>query len=55
MKKIVLSILILLSFQTSLFSDLKMIDGSSNGNFWIELNDTDRVYYLIGFDEKNYA
>jgi hypothetical protein len=51
MKKIVLSILILLSFQTSLFSDSEMTNGFRNGNFWINLNDAGRLYFVVGFSE----
>jgi len=50
-KKIILSVLMLLLFQTNLFSDSEETNGYRNGNFWVSLNDTGRLYYSIGFSE----
>jgi hypothetical protein len=44
-----------LSFQTRLFSDLNYTNCAQNGNFWISLNDTGRLYFVIGFVEGNWA
>jgi hypothetical protein len=51
MRKIVLSIFILLLFQTSLFSDLEKTNTWCNGNYWTGLDDTGRLYFVIGFYE----
>ncbi len=51
MRKVVLSIFVLLLFQTSLFSDSERTNNHCNGNFWIGLNDTDKICFVIGFDE----
>jgi hypothetical protein len=51
MKKIILGFLMLSLVQTSLFSDSVQTNGCRNGNFWIELNDTGRLYFVIGFNE----
>ncbi len=51
MRKVVLSILVLLLFQTSLFSDSKRTNGWCNGNYWTGLNDTGRLHFVIGFAE----
>ncbi len=51
MRKVVLSIFVLLLFQTSLFSDSRRTNGWCNGNYWIGLNDAGRLYFAIGFAE----
>jgi lipocalin len=51
MKKIVLSILMLLLFQVNLFSDLNKTDGWYNGNFWLTLDEADQAYFIVGSDE----
>ncbi len=51
MRKVVLSIFVLLLFQTSLFSDSKRTNGWCNGNYWTGLNDTGRLHFVIGFAE----
>jgi|LQAB01.1.fsa_nt_gi hypothetical protein len=51
MKKVVLSIFVLLLFQTNLFSDLGKTNGFYNGNHWTGLDDTSQLYFVVGFDE----
>jgi len=51
MKKIILSVLMLLLFQTNLFSESENTNERRNGNFWVSLDDTSRLYYSIGFNE----
>jgi hypothetical protein len=51
MKKIIFSVLMLLLFQTNLFSDSKETNAWRNGNFWVSLNDTGRLYYSVGFGD----
>ncbi len=51
MKKIIFSVLMLLLFQTNLFSDVEKTNAWLNGNFWVSLNDTGRLYYSIGLGE----
>jgi len=43
----------LLLFQTNLFSELEETNAWRNGNLWVSLNDTGRLYYSIGFDDGN--
>jgi lipocalin len=51
MKRIVLSISMLLLFQATLFSDVTRTNGWCNGNYWIELNETGRIEFIIGFGD----
>jgi hypothetical protein len=51
MKRIILSISVLLLFQATLFSDADRTNGWCNGNFWISLNGTGQTYFVIGFGE----
>ncbi len=51
MRKVVLSILVLLLFQTILFSDSDRTNYWYNGNYWTRLDDTGRIYFIVGFGE----
>jgi hypothetical protein len=51
MKKIILSGLMLLLFQTNLFSDAEKTNAWLNGNFWVNINHDFRICYSMGFDE----
>jgi hypothetical protein len=51
MKKIILSVLILLLFQINLFSELERTNGFFNGNWWASINNDSRLCYSVGFDE----
>ncbi|OEG70261.1 hypothetical protein ATZ36_05270 [Candidatus Endomicrobiellum trichonymphae] len=51
MKKVILSVLMLLLFQTNLFSASEITDGWYNGNFWVSRNHTSHLDFLEGFSD----
>ncbi len=51
MKKIIFSVLMLLLFQTNLFSDSIRTNDWLNGNWWVSLNNDSQLCFLVGFYE----